>query len=183
MTSMAWIAKAMADHTAPEPNSGCLLWLRGVTSGGYGQITVDGRNLLAHRLAWELSNGPVPDGLCVLHSCDVRSCVNPRHLFLGTHADNTADMLAKGRQRWQRLTACPKGHPYSGDNLQVGRKGRRRCATCNNTRSNLWRIQHNDDVMRRKREAYALRAAEINARRRAAYALLVAERGKRRDTK
>ena len=63
----------------------------------YGFFAVDGRNKLAHRHAYEMAYGPIPDGLCVLHRCDNPPCVRPAHLFLGTNRDNTQDMLAKGR--------------------------------------------------------------------------------------
>lgn len=84
--------------------AGCWLWLGGVDSDGYGQIAVkaaDGHrtSARAHRIAWELTHGPVPAGLCVLHRCDNPPCVRPDHLFLGTPTDNNHDMLAKGRER------------------------------------------------------------------------------------
>ena len=74
-----------------------MLWTAGTTRAGYGRFQVGGRPVYAHRLAWELANGPVPDGLHVLHRCDVRRCCTDDHLFLGTNADNNADMHTKGR--------------------------------------------------------------------------------------
>jgi len=68
-----------------------------VQTGGYGQIRHEGRNWLAHRLAWMLTYGPIPDGLNVSHRCDNPRCVNVGHLFLGTAADNLHDAIAKGR--------------------------------------------------------------------------------------
>lgn len=65
---------------------------------GYGQVWAGGKMVLAHRLAYELVNGPIPDNLCALHRCDNPPCCNPAHIFLGTQADNMADKTAKGRQ-------------------------------------------------------------------------------------
>lgn len=76
----------------------CWLWT-GATWNGYGVIYHNGKQDGAHRVAWMLTNGPIPEGMWVLHRCDVRNCVNPEHLFLGTIDDNNADMGAKGRRR------------------------------------------------------------------------------------
>lgn len=71
----------------------------GKMSMGHGVMRLQDRNVLVHRVSWELHFGPIPDGLCVLHRCDNPPCVRPDHLFLGTKADNTADMMRKGRKR------------------------------------------------------------------------------------
>lgn len=87
--------------------SGCWLWLGKMDSGGYGVIrkgpAKEQRSYRAHRLFYEEYVGPIPEGLWVLHRCDVRCCVNPNHLFLGTRADNMNDMYAKGRRNVQGI--------------------------------------------------------------------------------
>jgi hypothetical protein len=77
----------------------CWIW-RGGTNGRYGVFGVArGNQVFAHRFAWTISNGQIPDGKFVCHRCDVPLCVNPTHLFIGTHEDNMQDMISKGRQR------------------------------------------------------------------------------------
>lgn len=80
----------------------CWLWTARTNNWGYGAICAGGMNngwLRAHRVAWELTNGPIPKGAYVLHKCDVPACVNPDHLWLGSLKDNTQDMMRKGRTR------------------------------------------------------------------------------------
>jgi len=85
----------------------CWEWTGALNEKGYGLVGVDGRTPKAHRVAWELTHGPIPDDACVLHRCDNPACCNPDHLFLGSRADNNADMLAKGRHRSRVDTRTP----------------------------------------------------------------------------
>ena len=94
------------------PFSGCWIWTDGLYQSGYGQLSVgprgSARKKTAHRAAWEAFVGPIPDGMLALHKCDVRCCVNPDHLFIGTQADNMQDMNRKGRARRRRFAAGEK---------------------------------------------------------------------------
>jgi len=86
-----------------DPQSGCWVWTSSLGNKGYGEFWIYGRHQLAHRISWMLHKGSIPThnsyhGMCVLHKCDNPPCVNPDHLFLGTHLDNTRDRDKKGRQ-------------------------------------------------------------------------------------
>lgn len=92
-------ADRFMDKVASIPIAGCWLWTGSVSPLGYGQLTHGNKHQTAHRFSWRRSVGEIPPGMCVLHRCDVPSCVNPHHLFLGTKRDNTHDMMKKGRDR------------------------------------------------------------------------------------
>ncbi len=84
--------------SAVAKSDGCWLWTKSLDSQGYGQIFSIPRRLhRAHRVSWLMHRGPIPDGLFVCHTCDVRNCVNPDHLWLGTNDDNMRDASVKGR--------------------------------------------------------------------------------------
>lgn len=89
-----------ADHLhryEPELNTGCWLWTGYLHPKGYGYVEVGGRKHRAHRLFYQELVGPIPAGMILCHKCDTPACVNPAHVFVGTDADNVADMKAKGR--------------------------------------------------------------------------------------
>lgn len=115
-----------------SPANGCLEWSGVTNRRGYGRLQVQGRMVLTHRLAWELANGSIPEGMNVLHRCDNPPCCDPEHLFLGTQKDNVADMIAKGRKvHGQRAkTHCPRNHPYDEQNTYITAKGWRSCIQC-----------------------------------------------------
>lgn len=100
MTGPARLPKApwrILDMSIPEPNSGCWIWLGYIGPNGYGELRADGRTRRAHRISYEIFNGPIPSGLVVRHRCDNPPCVNPDHLVIGSMKDNTQDMLRRGR--------------------------------------------------------------------------------------
>lgn len=121
----------------------CWLWTGKRKAGewDYGIHVVRGHNIRAHRTAWILTHGD-PGELFVLHRCDTPACVNPSHLFLGDHDANMEDASNKKRFAACRVTHCPAGHPYSGDNLilECGRRGRKRraCRECKRRISREW---------------------------------------------
>ena len=126
--------------TQPQDGRGCIRWTGAHSKDGYGRFALRRVNTKAHRVAWMLDRGPIPDGLCVLHRCDVRDCVNVDHLFLGTIRDNNTDARMKGRlkrtgkpNRNQDKTSCVHGHAYTESNtykLLVRGKWYRSCRTC-----------------------------------------------------
>jgi hypothetical protein len=82
-----------------RPDAGCWEWTGATNSEGYGRLMVARRTRMAHRVSWELHNGPIEPGWLVCHHCDNPRCVRPDHLFLGSFGDNLRDMFRKGRDR------------------------------------------------------------------------------------
>jgi hypothetical protein len=107
-----------------DPVSKCWNWTASKQSDGYGRFRDGGKMRKAHRVSFELHCGPIPQGeghhgTCVLHKCDNRVCVNPEHLFLGTHDDNMADKVAKGRQVRHRGTGHGRAKLSETDVLAI----------------------------------------------------------------
>lgn len=113
----------------------CWIWTGALQAkGSYGQFCDKNKHLRAHRVAYELCVGPIPEGLTLDHLCFNKVCVNPAHLEPVTSVEN--------RRRWaESVTACPAGHPYDEENTYVDKRGRRACRECGRlyARAKYWR--------------------------------------------
>lgn len=115
-----------------EKTDGCWRWQGTIDpSTGYGRIRILGRDVYAHRLAYEQVIGPIPEGLVIDHLCRVRSCVNPEHLEPVTRGENV-------RRGTRLITHCPQGHPYDEKNTLLY-KGKRQCRACKRERDRVRR--------------------------------------------
>lgn len=115
-----------------EVASGCWLWRGGKSRNGYAQAGYRGKTRRVHRVMFEIANGVKLDRwIYACHTCDVRHCVNPAHVFTGTPKENQQDMSRKGRAGFQSATHCHAGHEYTPENTRrYPGHGRRNCLTC-----------------------------------------------------
>lgn len=139
---------AVADGT------GCWPWQRSRDPSGYGRIQVGGRStnggrlLGAHRIAYKLVKGPIPEGLQIDHLCRNRRCINPDHLEAVTMRENTLRGFGVAACH-ARQTHCKRGHPFDEANTDRGEAGRRRCRIC--TRLRVRARYHNESIDERAR--------------------------------
>jgi hypothetical protein len=121
----------------PEPNSGCWIWTASTKGFGYGTFYLNGRSLSAHRASYALLVGDLIKGMEICHKCNNPSCVNPHHLYQGTHKQNMEDMSRYMKETGKRsanwLTHCKRGHEL----IFIGE--RKLCRECRNIVQNKWR--------------------------------------------
>jgi hypothetical protein len=116
------LAVRFKQYVGAPTETGCLPWTGKRSKKGYGWIKEDGRKRFvgAHRAAYILANGPIPDNAVIMHSCDNRWCVNPQHLIVGTQLDNIKDMVEKGRQA--RGRKLPQAVLTEADVIEIRRR-------------------------------------------------------------
>lgn len=144
----------------------CWLWIGSTYPNGYGRYFANGKVYMTHRLSWEMENGAIPEGMIIMHTCDTPGCVRGSHLRLGTHAENSADMVQKGRHdkrvgkahpHYGTLrTHCNQGHELTPDNVIFTNGGKsRRCKICYEVSSLegslRYRANHREEINERKR--------------------------------
>ena len=132
--------------TKVSKSDGCWEWQAARDRDGYGQFGVFRRQTKAHRFSWEITNGPIPPGMIVCHTCDNPSCVRPDHLFVGTHQDNQRDKWNKGRANHHRILTEPdvieirELHDGGMSHRQIAlRKGVSKPTICGIVKRRQWR--------------------------------------------
>lgn len=131
LESQSDVVDRFLQHIESIPTAGCWIWI-GAISNGYGWTGFEGKTEGAHRVSWKLFKGPIPEYTHVLHKCDIKCCVNPEHLHLGSNIDNIVDYHSRqgtgNSNSWK--TECLRGHPFSGSNLMLRKDGTRICRAC-----------------------------------------------------
>lgn len=156
------------ENVMPIPFSGCWIWMGSLDVKGYSRVSLGCLGWVkAYRVSYELFKGPIPPDRLVCHKCSIPSCVNPDHLFAGTHQQNMQQAAAEGRMSRDQgapVSHCKWGHPYSGDNLHVTKAGVRVCLECRRKRGQQWYARNREIECERNREQYhAKQAAQAAA--------------------
>jgi len=110
------LERRLAERSERDPETGCLIWTASRNRSGYGHLFWKGVPQLAHRAAWMARHGPIPTGMYVCHRCDVRPCINPDHLFLGTQKDNMVDKALK-MGHGAREEGVPERRPHKAPEI------------------------------------------------------------------
>lgn len=134
--------------TQHDPATGCIEWTGSLAGGGYAQIKIDRRAQYAHRVAWEMVHGPIPEGMYLDHLCRNRKCVNAAHLEPVSFRENVLRGVGPTATNATK-TACPEGHPYSIENTYTNPAGSRVCRTCKGQRERERRARLKSSVYRK----------------------------------
>lgn len=128
---MKSIQERLEEKLTHEPNTGCILWIGSSDKDGYGKIFYNKRHRRTHCVVYELTNGPIPKGHLIQHSCDNPGCCNIIHLSLGTPLTNMRDKVKKGRlmNQYTNATHCKHGHEFNYINTK-NYGGKRACCLC-----------------------------------------------------
>lgn len=144
----------------PEPNTGCWLWTASLTTTGYGMFHHHPFGRMAHRAAWRIYRGPIPDGMLIDHMCRVPICVNPDHLRVVTPQINTIQNSVSVAAKRAAQTVCSRcGLPFGVRKPRGGGKRGtvRRCLPCVRLRAREWHKKNKDRVNAKLRERAAIR--------------------------
>lgn len=127
-------------YVLPEPNSGCWLWTGALSAGKYGSFFFNGRMMKAHRFAYYLHVGFIPERMDLDHLCRTPLCCNPVHLEPVTRSENLRRSPLMDRN--SHKTRCPQGHAYEAENLKLTKRGHRLCRECQREATREWRARN-----------------------------------------